>query len=353
MTKKCRILPRSPRPDVDEPTTRRYEIKVSRTAKRVVVLAYEGMELLDVAGPVNVLSAATRLLRGQGGYDVELYAREAGPVRTAGGLELVARRWSPLRGAIDTLLVPGSLVHSSTAAREVVPVVRRLAPRARRLVGVCTGGLLLADAGFLEGRRAVTHWAACDELRRREPSCAVEEASIFVHDDDVWTSAGVTAGMDLALALVEADHDADLALQVARWLVMYLRRPGSQAQFSDVGSSRPDSPSTSGEPSSMDSLVRWIGTHLGEDLSVSSLARRVAMSPRNFARVFARHTGDTPAAWVARARLRAARTLLERTTQSVAEVAEATGQSPETLHRAFQRHLGATPRQYRQRFTAG
>lgn len=329
----------------------RYDKEVSNTAKRVVVLAYEGMELLDVAGPVNVLSAASRLSRGRGRYEVELYAARAGPVAAAGGLELVARKWSPIRGDIDTLLVPGGLGYSSKEARAVVPVVQRLAPRARRVVGVCTGGLLLADAGLLEGRRAVTHWAACDELRRRAPGCEVDGEPIFVHDGDVWTSAGVTAGMDLALALVEADHDADLALQVARWLVMYLRRPGSQAQFSGAAPPLP-LPTIDTSPDSIPGLIRWIGEHLEQDLSVPALAKRVAMSPRNFARVFTRHTGDTPAAWVQRARLQAARTLLERTTHSIAEVAAQTGQSPETLHRTFQRQLGATPRQYRQRFTA-
>lgn len=324
---------------------------MSKAAKdrHVAILVHPEVELLDVTGPANILSTASRLAFGAPGYRIQLYAEAAGPVRTASGIEFVAKRWSPIRGPIDTLLVPGTLHIGDPRTQALVPVIRRLAPRARRVVGVCTGSLLLADAGLLEGRRAVTHWAACDELKRRDPTCEVDPDPIFVHADNVWTSAGVTAGMDLALALVEDDFDADHALLVARWQVMYLRRPGGQSQFAPPA----PEPTTRRSPRGLDALVQWIGEHLDADLSVPALARRAAMSPRNFARVFRRHTGLTPAAWVSRTRLQAARTLLERTHDSVAQVAAATGQSAETLHRTFARELGTTPRQYRTRFTGG
>lgn len=332
---------------------RRYDKDMSDSAKdrHVAILVHPEVELLDVTGPANILSTASRLAFGVPGYRIQLYAEAAGPVRTASGIELVAERWSPIRGPIDTLLVPGTLHIGHPRTQALVPVIRRLAPRARRVVGVCTGSLLLADAGLLAGRRAVTHWAACDELKRRDPTCDVDPEPIFVHEDNVWTSAGVTAGMDLALALVEDDFDADHALLVARWQVMYLRRPGGQSQFAP--------PTTAPRPARVDGLgamgplIQWIGEHLDADLSVPALARRAAMSPRNFARVFRRHTGLTPAAWVSRVRLQAARTMLERSADSVAQIAAATGQSTETLHRTFARELGTTPRQYRTRFTGG
>lgn len=315
---------------------------------RVVMLAYPGVEVVDLTGPAQVFSAAARLAPARARYRVELRAATRGPVPTPSGLSLMATSWRGVRGPIDTLLVPGCLDVHADAARRVVPTLQRLAPRAARVVGVCTGALLLADAGLLGGRRAVTHWAAIEELQRRAPGCSVESAPIYVQDGDVWTSAGVTAGMDLALALIEADHDADLARQVARWLVMYLRRPGGQTQFSP-----PPATTTAPATGSIAAVVRWVGDHLDDDLSVESLARRAAMSPRNFARVFRRQIGRPPAAWVANARLEAARSMLERSTASIAEIAGATGQSPETLHRVFVRALGTTPRQYRRRFTSG
>ncbi|MGH1348359.1 MAG: GlxA family transcriptional regulator [Nannocystales bacterium] len=321
-------------------------MSISAKDRQVVILVHPQVELLDVAGPANVLSTASRLSPGSSGYRVRLYAAAAGPVPTAAGVDVVARGWSHLRGPIDTLVVPGTVQIGHADAQALVPVIRRLAPRARRVVGVCTGALLLADAGLLAGRRAVTHWAACGELQRRDPTCLVEPDPIFIHDENIWTSAGITAGMDLALALVEEDFNADRALQVARWQVMYLRRPGGQSQFT------PPEPAK-GAPHGMQALVQWIGEHLEQRLTVPALARHAAMSPRNFARAFRRHTGRTPAAWVSQARLQAARTLLERTTDSVASIAAATGQSPESLHRRFVRELGSTPRQYRTRFTGG
>ena len=179
-----------------------------------------------------MLTAASRLTPGAPGYAVELVAVGGGKIVTAGGIELVARRAARnVRGAIDTVLVPGG-VGTGDGGRAVVPHLVRLAKRARRVVGVCSGAFILGEAGLLEGRRAATHWAVCDLLAQRHPGCQVDADAIYVRDGRVWTSAGVTAGMDLALALVEADHGAELALEVARWLVLYLRRPGGQSQFS-------------------------------------------------------------------------------------------------------------------------
>ena len=306
--------------------------------RRVVVLAYDGVELLDVAGPVNVLTAATRLAGRTPGYAVELAAVRAGDVTTAGGLGLVATRAaSSVRGPIDTLIVPGGLAVDD-ASRALAATIRRLARSSRRVVGICTGAFLLADVGLLDGRRAVSHWAGCAALRDRYPAVTVDADAIFVRDGHVWTSAGVTAGMDLALALVEEDLGAPLAVAVARWLVMYMRRSGGQSQLSAPLEAQ------SGERAPISELAQWVRAHLAEDLSVPALSRRVGMSPRNFARVFRDEVGAAPAAWVLRVRLEAARSALEISDASVKETAAACGfRSLEAFDRAFRRAFGATP----------
>jgi transcriptional regulator GlxA family with amidase domain len=314
-------------------------------ARRVVVLCYEGVELLDVAGPTNVFTAASRLVI-PGAYQIELVARRGGAVPTAGGVELVARAASRCRGPIDTLVVPGGTNVLEANAREIVPDVKRLYPRARRVAGICAGAFLMAEAGLLDGRRVATHWAGCDQLAKRFPRCQVERDAIFVRDDRIWTSAGVTAGMDLALALLEEDHGAPAALKVARWLVMYLRRQGGQSQFSAPLAAQV----VQREPMAL--LVEWISNNLKGDLSVPELARRASMSTRNFNRVFAAQTGTTPAAWVLRMRVEAARAALETSKSSVKEIAVACGfGQADVMHRAFRRVLGATPLEYRARFS--
>jgi transcriptional regulator GlxA family with amidase domain len=317
--------------------------------RQVVIVGFPGVELLDVAGPISVFSAADRLLAGARGYAVELVAGSAGPLRTAAGVELVARRaLRSVRGSVDTVLVGGGLLADVAAASGVAPALARLSRRARRTGSVCTGAFLLGAAGLLRGRRVVTHWAACDQLRQRHPECRVETDPIFVRDGSLWTSAGVTAGLDLALALVEQDHGPALALEVARWFVMYLRRPGGQSQFSVPLGAQESS------VGAIAALVVWIGENLRADLSVDALAERSAMSVRTFARAFRRETSTSPAAFVERARLEAARRALELTQRSVKEIAAATGfGTTETMHRAFRRSLGATPLQYRERFAVG
>jgi transcriptional regulator GlxA family with amidase domain len=313
--------------------------------RRVVVLLYPEVELLDVAGPTNVLTAASRLVPARPGYVVELAAARPGRVPTAGGVELHAgRAFRSLRAPIDTLLVPGGMNVDGVDPR-LVATIRRLAPAARRVVAVCSGAFFLGEAGLLRGRRAVSHWSACAALQARFPEARVDADAIFVRDGKVWTSAGVTAGMDLALALVEQDLGAALALEVARWLVMYLRRPGGQSQFSAPLAAQ------AVDAGPIESLIAWVRANLCADLSVPALARRVSMSERNFARVFVARTGQTPAGWVARVRLEAARSALEISDKPVKEIAAECGfGSAESLHHAFKRALRTSPLAYRARF---
>jgi transcriptional regulator GlxA family with amidase domain len=214
------------------------------------------------------------------------------------------------------------------------------------VASVCSGAFILAAAGLLDGRRATTHWSGCDLLARLFPAVTVERDPIFVRDGNVWTSAGITAGIDLALALVEADHGRELALDVSRWLVMFVQRPGGQSQFSAQLAAQV------AERDPLRDLQAWIGEHPDAELTVEALADRVAMSPRHFARVFREEVGETPARYVEAVRVEAARRLLERTGRSVDDVASACGfGTAETLQRAFRRRLGVSPGAYRRHFS--
>ncbi len=315
------------------------------------MLAFPDVQVLDVTGPLEVFNAATRLLeadgRGREGYVTEIVAASAGPVRSSGGIELVARRgMRSVVGSLDTLMVAGGFGTRSVASdRSTIDWLRRAAPRARRVASVCTGALLLAEAGLLEGRRVATHWAFAEELGRLYPDIDVDSDPVYIKDGNVYTSAGVTAGMDLALALVEEDHGRDVALVVARWLVMFLKRPGGQSQFSAQLASQV------AEREPIRDVQAWIAEHPGAVVSVEALAERACMSPRNFARVFAREVGLTPARFVERTRVEAARRRLEETRASVEEVARDCGfGSAETMRRAFLRHVRVGPADYRHRF---
>ncbi len=314
-------------------------------ARRVVIVAFDDAQALDIIGPAEVFSMATRY--GRADYAVSLATPGARPVETSSGLRLeVADDVYALRGPIDTLVVvggPGSRAMEDDA--EFVAGVRALSQRSRRVTSVCTGALILAAAGLLDGRRATTHWRHCSELEDRFPAVTVEHDPIFVRDGNVATSAGVTAGMDLALALVEEDHGPALALGIARGLVLFVRRPGGQSQFSAQLAAQP----ADREP--LRELQSWIPDHLDEDLSVAALAQRAFMSERNFARAFRRETGMTPAAHVEAARVERARAELETTTLSIETIAARCGfGSVETLRRAFHRRLGIAPADYRRRF---
>lgn len=314
--------------------------------KQVFIACYTGAEVLDIAGPASVFATATSLLRGRSGYDVRLAALRAGPVVTSSGITLLAHHaLGSIRGSIDMVMVPGGLRDAVIGAAALVPVVRRLSTRSRRIASVCTGAFILSQAGLLDGRAAVTHWAACDELRKRNPRCRVEDDRIFVRDKHVWTSAGVSSGIDLALAMVEEDHGAIVALDIARWLVVYLRRPGGQSQFSAPLAAQV------AEREVLSELLLWMSENVHVDLSVAALAQRTKMSERTFARVFVAETNFTPAAYVERLRVDAARRSLETTRKSVKQISRSCGFGRvETMHRAFKRTVGATPLQYRARF---
>lgn len=314
--------------------------------RRIVIVAFPDVQTLDVVGPTEVFSMANSLATG-GEYDVEVVASAADALTTGSGLRLLPHRSvAAVRGPIDTLLVAGGTgVLSAKDDEPLMRFIRSAASRARRVASVCTGAYLLAEAGLLDGRRATTHWAACDDLRRRYPQVEVEQAPIFVRDGDVYTSAGVTAGIDLALALVEDDLGAAIARDAARWLVLFLRRPGNQAQFSSGPSWQP------AERVPLRDLQSWIADNLTADLSVPALAERAYMSPRNFARAFRREVGVTPGAYVESVRLEGARAELEAGDASVDAVAAMCGfGTVETMRRAFQRRFNVNPAAYRSRF---
>lgn len=318
-------------------------------SRHIVLFAFDGVELLDVAGPLEAFATAAALLGGAApGYTVEIAAERPGLLRTASGLAIAATRDFAAPGPLDTLLVAGGAAIEDCCARPaLLDTLRRQAGRARRLGAVCTGAMLLAEAGLLDGRRAATHWNWCERLARRYPKVTVEDAPIFVEDGGVWTSAGVTAGIDLALAMIEDDFGAPLALRTARELVMFLRRPGGQSQFGLAP------PAPSGRDEAIRRVRQAVVEHPEADLSVEALARLAAMSPRNFARVFKRDTGVAPAQFVERSRLEHARRRLESGAMPVELVALASGfRSADVMRRVFLRHLQVGPGDYRERFGA-
>ena len=318
--------------------------------RRVVFVAFDRMQLLDLAGPLEVFAGAARTPGTGHAYSIEVASLGGGPtVTTSSGVSVGAPvALEHIVGRVDTLVVVGGVGSGAAAADpRLVAEVGRLAQVARRVCSVCTGAFVLASAGLLDGRSATTHWASCDELASRYPDVEVLEDPIFVRDDNVWTSAGVTAGIDLALALVEEDFGPAVARLVARWLVMYLQRPGGQNQFS-----APLAAQATGRPA-LRELQAWIREHIGEDCSVPALARRAGMSERTLTRAFRQECGTTPAEYVEQIRIEAARQVLESTELTIAAIADRSGfGTPETMHRAFRRRLGVTPGAYRSRFHA-
>ncbi|MFC8506488.1 GlxA family transcriptional regulator [Streptomyces sp. NPDC057411] len=320
-----------------------------RPRRVVLFVLFDGVQSLDVTGPMEVFAGAARAAGGPEAYTVRTASLDGRPVRTHSGLRLVPDTTlaeAVAGGPPHTLLVPGG---EGTRLMDpaLVDWLRTHGPRPERLVSVCTGALLLAEAGLLDGRRATTHWIACEHLARRHPAVLVDPDPIFVRDGRIATSAGVTAGIDLALALVEEDLGRDVALTVARHLVVFLRRPGNQAQFSAQLAAQ----TARREP--LRELQHWITTHPDQDLSVEALAARARLSPRHFARAFQAETGTTPGRYVDRVRLEHARRLLEDTTQGVEEVSRAAGYgTPEAMRRAFLKALATAPAEYRRRFRA-
>ena len=322
-------------------------------SRRVVVVAYPRLVLLDLAGPCEVFSMANHLWRTLRPGTADPYAVEVVSlsqelqVCASNGITLVASR--PLAGcldAVDTLLIPGGIdVSAATSSDILLCWLRTMAPRVRRVGSVCTGAFVLAAAGLLDGRCATTHWQDCQQLAHDYPDVSVAADRIYVKDGKVYTSAGVTAGMDLALALVEEDLGRELALKVAQILVMFVRRPGGQSQFSTVLQSQ------AAERLPLRDLLVWLAEHLGEDLSVEALAARVHMSVRNFSRTFRRELGKTPARYVEALRVEAARRMIEETDSSLTSIAKACGlSSGNSMLRSFLRVLGVAPSEYRERF---
>jgi transcriptional regulator GlxA family with amidase domain len=321
--------------------------------RRIAILVYDGVQSLDVTGPLEVFAGASVYRRERDPsapppYRVELIARNAGIVTSGSGLRIdVPRGYRDARG-LDTLIVAGGEARAVTAAagdRKLLRWLVAAGARVRRLASVCSGAFLLAEAGLLDGRRATTHWFGTDQLARRYPRITVVPDAIYVRDGQIYTSAGVTAGIDLALALVEEDLGHAIALEVARRRVVFLKRPGGQSQFSSHLAAQTTPPGPLGD------LPEWIVANLGVDLSVEALAARAAMSPRNFARVFHRETGLTPAKYVERARVDAARRCLEDSALGLEQVASRCGfASAEHLRRTFHRHLRIVPIDYRKHF---
>jgi transcriptional regulator GlxA family with amidase domain len=305
----------------------------------VVIVVFDGFQSLDLSGPTEVFAAA--------GWPVRVVSTDGAPVRSSSGLTIVPDGdLASARGPIDVLMVVGGEGTPAAMRDERLQRwLRRAATRSRRVTSVCSGAFVLAEAGLLDGRRATTHWSVCDELARRYPAIEVDPDPIYVRDGDLWTSAGVTAGMDLALALVEEELGRDVALSIARRLVLFLHRPGNQSQFSAPLSVQ------SADRSALREVQHHIVEHLDDDLSVDALAARAAMSPRHFARCFRDETGATPARFVEAARIEAARRRLEESADSVESIARACGfGSAETMRRAFLRNVHVAPTEYRRRF---
>ncbi|MBL9215900.1 MAG: GlxA family transcriptional regulator [Opitutaceae bacterium] len=316
--------------------------------RRVVILVYPRVRELDVAGLVDVFSSANSLLPEERRYRIECVSTAKAP--QVEGMYGLGMRGGPhyatLRGPIDTLLVPGGLgVEEGRTQPALLRWLRRQAGGCRRVGSICVGAFLLAEAGLLDGRRATTHWAFAPRLAGEFPAVRVDPEPIWVKDGHLYSSAGATAGIDLSLALVEEDHGRRIALEVARLLVVFLCRPGNQAQFSVSLREQ----TTEHRP--LRDLQVWMLEHLAEDLSVPALAARAAMSERNFQRVFTRELGQSPAHYVEQIRLEAVRRKLERSTQGLDEIAAACGYgSADVMGRSFMRRLKVTPAEYRARF---
>lgn len=321
----------------------------ARATRTVVLVAFEGVQQLDVTGPASVFSTASFFR--PGAYQVLIASPRGGTLATASSVafaDTVALARLPRR--LDSVLVAGGgedALYQAILGDGVGAWLAKVAPSVRRIGSICTGAFALAAAGLLEGRRATTHWRACGLLQEMVPSARVEPDAIHTFDGPICTSAGVTAGIDLALALVEQDLGRAVAAEVARELVVFLRRPGGQSQFSAGLAAQ------AGASDRMGELIAWIMDHPDADLSVPALAARAAMSERNFARVFVRETGQTPARFAEQARLDRARSFLETTDESLEQIAARSGfGSLDALQRAFRRHLRVTPSAYRARFAA-
>jgi transcriptional regulator GlxA family with amidase domain len=313
--------------------------------RRIVILGFEDAQSLDISGPLEVFDVAERLSPGR--YEHTVISPDGEPFATGSGLRIAPDgALGDIGGSIDTFILAGGTgVAAASRDPTLVASVAAVAAHSRRTASVCTGAFLLAAAGLLDGRRATTHWSAVERLADRHPRVAVDPDSIFVRDGDVWTSAGVTAGIDLALALVEEDHGRETALEIARWLVVFAKRPGGQAQFSAPLAAQ------LAERPPIRAAQELARTRPEADLTVESLAGHAHMSVRGFARAFRREVGVTPAAYVETVRVERAIELLQTTAAGAEQIATACGfGTVETFRRAFRRRLGVSPGEYRDRF---
>lgn len=320
--------------------------------RHIAFVAYPQMGLLDLTGAQTVFWAASRVMQARGlpGYQLHTASLEGGLVPSAEGLAVDTSRLEQLAAvAIDTFIVPGAPAICQTLDdySTLTDWLHANAARGRRIASVCSGAFLLAKAGLLDGRRAATHWAMCDTLKQAFPAIEVDADAIFIQQGTVWTSAGVSAGIDLALALVEADCGREVSMAVARELVVYLKRPGGQAQYSTLLQSQ------SRDAAAFEHLRLWLSENLGDPrLNVERLAQQACMSPRNFTRMYKLKTGRTPSKAIELFRLEAARRLLESSTGNIEQVARQCGFADEERMRStFQRHLSISPRDYRSRFS--
>ncbi|WP_205873114.1 GlxA family transcriptional regulator [Mycobacterium camsae] len=314
-------------------------------ARTVVIVGFPGVQALDMVGPYEVFTGASLLT--EGGYEVFVAAPGGQPITTATGLGFTAVPLPDPRERVDTVVLPGGFgIEAARADAELLDWIRAVARTARRLVTVCTGAFLAAEAGLLDGLRATTHWAFAEQLAAEFPNVDVDPDPIFIRSGErIWTAAGVASGIDLALSLVEDDHGTEVAQTVARWLVLYLRRPGGQTQFAaPVWMPRAKRPS-------IRDVQEAIEAEPGGSHSIDELARRAAMSPRHFTRIFTEEVGEAPGQYVERVRTEAARRQLEETDDTVVAIASRCGfGTAETMRRNFIRRVGIPPDQYRKAF---
>ncbi len=320
----------------------------TRSPLRVVIVAVPPVKALDLFGPVDVFGNVNSLYNGQPEYEINVISSTADRIVSShiGSPVQTDQTFREFRGPIDTLLVAGSMApHELQYQPEFLGWLKEQSTTARRVGSIGTGAFVLAKAGLLDGRRATTHWNWANELARDYPSIAVDPQPIFVRDEKYYTSAGVAASLDLCLALVEDDIGKSGALAVAQMMVVFLQRAGNQPQLSATLAAQ------AGVTEPLDTLLAWLPDNIDTELSVDALARRVAMSPRNFARLFRAEVGTTPGRHIEDLRLESARRQLASTRKSIDEVASASGfSSAEILRRAFGRRLGVTPGQYRASF---